>query len=195
MSFKVLGVGLPKTGTTTLYEALLSTGLQVLHQKSGWRQPHAGVLMMQAMREQRPLHQYLPGIDAVTQLDNCGKGEHAWPQFDEGFLRQFRHENPDAVVVLHTRSSVKTINSINHWADFRERLCKSAPGLKPGASDTDLTVWQLKYYDFIRKFFTGDKLFLEFEIEDPCARERLELMIGRQVMWWGKANGWKGGLG
>lgn len=168
-------------------------GLHTLHQNSGWRQPPAGVLMMQAWSERLSIGHYLPNVEAVTQLDSSGKHRHAWPQFNREFLRAFCAEYPEAVIVLHTRDPRDTIRSMRRWGDFYDRVKASAPGLSSSASDAEVIDWIEDYYEETREFFSGDKRFVTFDIADPAAREKLELAIGRQVRWWGKANEYKPG--
>lgn len=193
MTFKALGVGLPKTGTSTLCGALRSAGINALHQTSYWRSPPAGALMLQAMEEKLPLGHYLPLIEAVTQLDSCGKHVHAWPQLNDDFLRQFRKEYPEAVVILHTRRIDKTIRSIKRWGNLWDRLRASAPGLKADSPEHMVVRWIQEHYARVRNLFADDPYFVEFDIEDEDAQQALEDALQRSVKWWGVENKWKPG--
>lgn len=194
MSFKALCVGLPKTGTSTLHRALLSAGIQSVHHIAFKRSPPAGALMIQAMNEGRPLDTYLPHIEAVTQLDSAGKHVHAWPQCDKAFLRQFRKEFPEATVVLHTRHIPKTIRSIKRWGTLWDRLRASAPGLEDDSPEHMVVRWIQAHYAHIRTEFSEDPNFVEFDIEDPDAPQKLSTALGLEVKWWGVENEWKPGV-
>ena len=193
-SFKALGIGLPKTGTTTLYDAFVKAGFQALHQNSGWRSPPAGNLMVQAWQEGLSIGHYLPFVEVVTQLESSGKHKHSWPQFSKEFLLAFRKEYPEAKIILHTRDPQKTLDSINRWGNFRERICKSAPGLDENASDVQIVTWIMRYYKNAREWFEGDPNFVSFDIEDMNVAETLSEAMGVEFPWWGRSNIWKPGV-
>lgn len=194
MSFKALGVGLPKCGTTTLYLALKSAGIDCAHHTPFKRSPPAGLCMEQAMDEGLPMDTYMQGCEAVTHLVFAGKNKHTWPTCNNDFLLQFRKENPNTPIILPTRDLDDMLVSIKRWGDLWDRWRKSAPGLTYDATDSEFSDWVYDYNIRIKKLFLGDEFFMSYDIYDPIARERIELMLGRQITWWGKANEWKPGV-
>jgi len=187
MSFLALGIGLPKTGTTTLCKAFREAGIIALHHSAGWRLPPAGSLMVQAWKEGRSMNHYLHEVEVVTQLDSAGKDSNAWPQFNMGFLRAFRSEYPLAWIILHTRKPELTAISLRRWGICTEKIAADTPGITEKSTNSDITRWINDYYFAIRHEFKKDQRFLDFRVEDD-PRERLTKAFKTPFPWWGVEN-------
>lgn len=190
MSFKALGVGLPKTGTTTLCKALSKAGINAHHQTFRKEYPHIGELMLQAYEEGFLLDEYVGGYtEAVTQLDTLRRGKSIWPQMNHEMLCAFVKQFPNAAIILHTRDPEKTLTSIKRWKDLRTRI-ERAPGLYAGCSDKVVIKWIENHYANMRRIFSHHPLYTEFDIEDPDheIRHKLEGVLGRTIPWWGIKN-------
>lgn len=190
MSFVALGVGLPKTGTSSLAKALQKAGINAFHQRFRKDYPHVGELMLGAWEEGLPIDEYVGGmVEAVTQLDTLREGKNIWPQLCHEFLCAFVKQHPEAVIILHVRDPKKTLNSIKRWKDLRTRIEK-APGLRPGCSDKAVIGWIENHYANMRRLFSHNSRYVEFDIEDDPERIKtaLSIALGRDLPWWGVEN-------
>ena len=191
MSFVALGVGLPKTGTTTLHEAFLAAGYNSIHHAIR-RHPPAGALLYQAYLERLAVDHYLPDTDIVTQLDSAGKHQHAWPQRDMHFLKIFLKQNPAAWLILHNRDPEKTLSSVHRWGTLRQRWPASAYDMPDDISDKTFVEYIKNHYNEIRSNFSAN--LIEYDIDDPSEEIvlKLENVFQREFPWWGVANKWTG---
>jgi len=189
VSFKALGIGLPKTGTTTLCKAFREAGYIALHHSAGYRLPPAGALMMHAWKEGLSIGHYLEGVEIVTQLDSAGKHEHAWPQFDFLFLIAFLDQYPDAYLILHTRKQEQTVPSLKRWGLLGHRVVKVTPGIDHNSTDLDIGAWMASYYMAVQMIIPEERL-IRIKIEED-ARSVLSQAFGRDFPWWGVANAYK----
>ncbi len=181
-----MGVGLPKTGTTTLFRALRSAGLNAQHQHKN----HVGFGPMMVASDSLGLDPFqdFPGIDAVTQLDFVNPQVNVWAQLDYGLLERVRERYPDLLFILQKRNIADTIASIDAWQNFRDLITRyRVPGLPAGvgADDRDLERWIEAHYAEIRSRF-GAGRFVEFDIADPAAPDILSAALGIPLTWWGR---------
>ena len=96
----VLGIGLNKTGTSSVHRALETLGYRGLH----WGGPETRALVRRAMDEGRPMLSYLePGVEAITDL------EEVTYNFELA-ARQY----PQARFIL-------TVRNLEDWVDSRRR--------------------------------------------------------------------------
>lgn len=184
-------VGFPKTGTTTITRALSTAGWRTAH----WRinEGFVGVLIQANIEAGRPAFAGLERYDAVTQADVClpGRGLNYWPNLDLAVLDAIRRDYPDCLFILNTRDPAKTIASMRGWGRMHRRIMLAeVPGLPKGRgrSDAELEQWIQAHYAAVRLRFGGDPRFVEFDIEDPAAREILAAATGLDLVWWGRAN-------
>lgn len=98
-SMKVFGIGLNKTGTTSLHEALTVLGYRSLH----WGGPEVRQRVERAAEARLPLLEYLPGYDAFSDIWALSK---AFDLLD----RQY----PGSRFILTTRD-------VDGWVDSRIR--------------------------------------------------------------------------
>jgi len=150
--------------------------------------------MQRAMEENLRLDTYMQGCEAVTHLVFAGKNKHTWPTCIPEFHAQFIKENPNALVILPIRNMDDMVKSIKRWGDLWDRWRKSAPNLAWDASEDEFRHWITLYYANIRTAYLHHLKYIEYEIEDSTARERIEEALGQQITWWGKANVWKPGM-
>lgn len=197
---KVINLGLPKSGTTTLGEALRRAGLHV----ADWRiragqspndilrRQFVGRLMYDGYFQTGDPLALMPGFDAFTEIDIVRNGLNLWPQCDWGLLDAIRHHHPGARFILTHRDPVALSDSMGRWSNLgRTRLPQNAiPGLPQGygATDAERIRWIEGHYAFCRRVFAGDPGFLEYDILDPDAPTKIGAFLGVDLPWWGKAN-------
>ena len=197
---KIVNLGLPKSGTTTLGHALTQAGLNV----ADWRirrgqsendaltRRFVGKLMYEGYYEHGDPLFFMPDFDAFTEIDVVRKGLNLWPQTDWGLLQSIKDHHPDAKFILTHRDSVSLSDSMGRWSNLgSHRLPTNAvPGLPEGygGNDQERIRWIEGHYAFCRRVFEGDPNFLEYEILDPLAKVKISAFLGIELPWWGKAN-------
>jgi len=197
---RIINLGLPKSGTTTLGVALGKAGLKV----ADWR-------IRKGQTEDRRIlsgfvgdHLYrgyfetgdplalLGEFDAVTEMSVASHGMSLWPQMDWGLLDAIRRHHPGVKFLLSHRDPAALVKSMLGWSNLgRSRLPQqNVPGLPTGYGGTpqELTRWIEGHYAFCRRVFAGDPDFLEYDLGDPQAPERIGGFLGIDLPWWGKAN-------
>lgn len=197
---KLLNLGLPKSGTTSLQKALSESGVRTVH----WainrknRRPHLGRL--ESFVGYRMYRDHLKGLDplqdlaefdVITQPDMISDQYSFWPQMDHALLRSVRRHHPECTFLLLTRTPEKVARSISNWLDLQERMAKvGLPGLPaPMAREPEaLLRWVTNHYDNVRDWFADDPNFVEIDIETPDVREQFEKLLGIEFSWWGRAN-------
>jgi len=197
---KVINLGLPKSGTTTLGEALARAGLKV----ADWRirkgqtpddtlaRRFVGKLMYEGYFEDGDPLARMPGFDAFTEIDIVRNGLNLWPQTDWGLLDAIRKNHPNAKFILTHRDAASLSDSMGRWSNLGSfRLPNSAiPGMPEGYGETneDRIRWIEGHYSFCRRVFDGDANFLEYDIKDDDAKGKIGAFLGIDLPWWGKAN-------
>jgi len=197
---KIINLGLPKSGTTTLGEALRKADLKV----ADWRirqgqtenpkilRAFVGKLMYQSYFENGDPLGLMPEFDAYTEIDIVRNGLNLWPQMDWGLIDSIRKHNAGAKFILTHRDPVALSDSMQRWSNLGKfRLPNNAiPGLPEGYGKTDAhrIRWIEGHYSFVRKVFGNDNDFLEYDIADVDAPNKISAFIGVELPWWGKAN-------
>ncbi len=197
---KVINLGLPKSGTTTLGEALKRAGLNVADWRirrdqsrdDRLRRAFVGKLMYKGYFENGDPLSLMEEFDAFTEIDVVRDGLNLWPQCDWGLLAAIRAHHPGAKFVLTHRDPAKLSDSMGRWSNLgRTRLPMNAiPGLPEGYGKTDAERirWIEGHFAFCRQVFAGADDFFEYDIEDESAQERLSAFLGIDLPWWGVAN-------
>ena len=192
---KVINLGLPKSGTTTLAKALRRAGFTV----ADWRLrsgPAAGEFVGQLIyagyfRSGDPLA-LLPGYDALTQIDVLRDGLNLWPQTDWGVISAIRAAHPSARFLASWRDPARLADSMDRWSDLGRRRVPEAdiPGLPAGygASSEQKIRWIRAHYRMCRHMFRDADDYREFDIADPDAPARIAGCLGVDLPWWGRAN-------
>jgi Sulfotransferase domain len=139
----ILCIGLNKTGTTSLHDALTILGYRSLH----WGGPGTRALVRQAIAEGRPMLDLLdPDVEAVSDL------EEVTYNFDLAD-RQY----PGARFIL-------TVRDLDDWLDsrrrhvLRNREAKAAGKYSGGFLEIDLDEWENDYREHerrVRDHFAG----------------------------------------
>lgn len=185
----LVNLGLPKSGTTTLHTALARSGLRSAH----WKVKHRIVgrnLYHHHLAGRDPLTD-LAEYDVITQADFISEHRSYWPQMDAALVHAIASHHPECRFLLLTRPVAKIADSIMRWRDLSDRLeALGAPGLPPGhAGEIDaLTTWIDGHFRNVRRWFKDDPRFLELDIEDPEAPNRLGQFLRVEIAWWGMAN-------
>lgn len=195
-ALRVINLGLPKSGTTTLGEALKKAGLTVADWKIRPGQPgprgFVGKLMYQGYFETGDPLALMPAFDAFTEIDIVRNGLNLWPQTDWGLISAIRDHHPGARFLLTTRDPAKLSDSMGRWSNLgSHRLPVSAiPGLPEGygATDAERIRWIEGHFRFCRKVFENADDFLEYDVADPGAPAKISAFLGITLPWWGIAN-------
>jgi len=200
VTLRVINLGLPKSGTTTLGVALERAGLTVADFKiRRGKSPDpdiAGSFVARQMyegyfRTGDPLDR-LQGFDALTEISVLNRDLCLWPQTDYGILDALRRRYPTLRFVASRRDAREMSGSMLRWSDLgTDRLPQGqVPGLPRGFGDTSLerVQWIEAHHAFLRAIFAGDDRFLEYDTAAPDARETLSAFLGIDLPWWGRAN-------
>ena len=197
---KVINLGLPKSGTTTLGKALSEAGLRVADWRIRRGQPDnpaitrafVGKLMYDGYFQSGDPLALMPEFDAFSEIDIVRAGLCLWPQTDWGLISAIRRHHPQARFILTHRDPAALADSMTRWSNLgRSRLPQNAiPGLPQGYGSTDAEKirWIEGHYAFCRQVFRDAPDFLEYDILDPAAPEKIAGFLGLDLPWWGKAN-------
>lgn len=197
---RVVNLALPKTGTTTLTDALRHAGLSVADWKIRPGQSerediprmHVGkVIYEDYFASGDPLAR-LGEFDAINEMSAVREDRSLWPQTDWGLLSALQKHHPGVKFVLTTRDPVKTADSMMRWNNLGKRRLPQAdvPGLPRGFGrrESELSQWLAGHYSFCRHVFAGADNFLEYDIEDADAQSKLSDYLGIDLPWWGQSN-------
>lgn len=197
---RIINLGLPKTGTTTLTDALRHAGLKV----ADWRirkgqstlpeitGEHVGrIIYADYFASGDPLAR-LGEFDVVNEMSAVRHDRSLWPQTDWGLLSAIQSHHPEVKFLLSYRDPAKTANSMIRWNNLGRRRLPQAdvPGLPRGfgRSEAELAKWVEGHFTFCRRVFAGCANFLEFDIEDPDARDKIAAYLDIDLPWWGQSN-------
>lgn len=200
MSLRVVNLGLPKTGTTTLARALRRAGLHVADHRIRPRQTEnsdlhgcfVADLLYRGYFETGDPGAHLDGFDAISEMSLLREGRSLWPQMDFGLIDALRDHHPDLRFLASSRDPFALSQSMLAWSDLGIARVPAAsiPGLPAGYGETsaERMRWINAHYAHLRKLFAGDDRFVEFDIADPDAPQKISACIGRPLPWWGKSN-------
>lgn len=185
---KLMVIGFPKSGTTSLTRALEASGLKPAH----WRAANGkfvGFQIYAAIYRGLDPFALLDGYDAVTQADVClpSMRLNLWPNLDFAVLSAIRRAHPECLLLLNYRRPEAIADSIGKWDDLQRRITASnIPGLPRGLGRKreHLITWVENHFDACRRFFANDPRFLEIDIESPQAPERISAAIGMELTGW-----------
>lgn len=200
MSVRVVNLGLPKSGTTTLATALRAAGWRVADHKLRHGEGHPAKLSGTFVGRQiydgyfetgDPLAR-LDRFDALTEISGLKGARSFWPQCDFAVLKAMRVARPGLLFVATIRPAEAISDSMRRWQGLgEERLPGGAvPGLPAGygATDAQRVRWIAGHYHMLRDVFGDDPRFLELDVAGPDARARLAAHLGIDLPWWGRAN-------
>jgi len=163
---RVFGIGLNKTGTSSLHEALTVLGYRSLH----WGGPPTRRLVERAMAEGRPLLSDLdPGLEAFSDI--------------EPLYRNFElvdQQYPGSRFVL-------TVRPVEEWLESRRRhvernRVRKAAGEYDGVFlEVDLDGWRAEFDEHcaaVRSYFAGRTDYLEIDLTDRPSWTPLCELVG-----------------
>lgn len=197
---RVINLGLPKSGTTTLGEALKRAGLNVAdhrlrRQETGEedrKRRFVGDLLYEGyFRTGDPLAE-LEEFDAIAECSYLTGPRSVWPQMDFGLIEAIRSHHEGARFVATRRGTKAMARSMLAWSNMNDRLQRAQiPGLPYGYGETTLerSTWIKAHYAHLRRIFgPRSKQFLLLDVSGDGARERLSDFLGMELPWWGRAN-------
>lgn len=199
-AIRIINLGLPKTGTTTLTRALRRAGLGVVDWRINPRQTRAkalhgrhlgSVLYEDYFKHGDPLKR-LARFEVLNELSWAGPERSLWPQTDWGLIDAIQRNHPQVKFLLNMRDAGDTARSMMRWGNLGTKRLPEAniPGLPDGygASEPELARWVLGHYIFCERVFSGADNFLAFDISDKDAPDKIAAFLGTPMPWWGRAN-------
>ncbi|WP_323763460.1 hypothetical protein [Marinovum sp.] len=197
---RVINLGLPKSGTTTLARALRKSGLHVADHRikkvqTGDRALHGrfvGEVMYDGyFLRGDPLHG-LEDFDGFAEINALRPPRSIWPQFDFGLLAAIRALHPGARFLATWRPPEAISDSMLRWSNLgTERLpAADIPGLPAGYGVTtrERETWIAGHYAALDGFFAGAGDYLRIDVSAADAPMRIGGFLGREMPWWGKSN-------
>lgn len=188
---KLFNLGLPKSGTTTVQTAFERAGLKSAHWYVKGMRRHVGRSMYRNYFAGADPLLHFADFDVITQADFVNRQSSFWPQMDLGILRAVQMHHPDVRFFMITRNTEKLVSSLLRWDDLIERMSiTGAPGLPAqfAASPPALHRWIEGHYDTTRRLFGSDPGFVELDIDDPEIQDKLSVLVGVPLPWWGNVN-------
>ncbi|KNG92393.1 hypothetical protein [Pseudaestuariivita atlantica] len=200
MTLKVVNLGLPKTGTTTLARALGRASLKVADhrikpEQTGNAALHHSFVGVQMYRDffdtGDPLHT-MAEFDAFTEISTITGPRSYWPQTDWALIDAIRKHHPGVKFVASWREPQDLSDAMLRWRNLgTERLpAGNIPGLPKGFGDThaERKRWIEGHYAHLDRLFAGDADYLRYDLADDNAPRLIAAHIGRDLPWWGRAN-------
>lgn len=197
---RIINLGLPKSGTTTLAHALRVSGLRIADFRIRKRQTpdtslhgaYVGELLYRNYFETGdPLHG-LDLFDGFSEISTLQQGVSYWPQMDFGLIEAIREHHPGARFLATWRTPERLSNSMLRWSNLgTERLPEGqVPGLPVpfGGRPEHRMQWICAHYAHLERLFAGDPRFLLLDVSARNAPQTLGQFLGREIPWWGKAN-------
>ena len=197
---RIVNLGLPKTGTTTLAHALRLSGYKTADHRIRPAQTtrpdlaraFVGEVMYRGYFETGDPLGHFSGFDAVSEMSCLHKVRSYWPQTDFAVIDAMRSRHPNLKFVATWRETWEVSQSMLAWSNLgTDRLPASAiPGLPNGFGDTskERQTWIEGHYKHLQIIFAGDPNFLLLDVADRSAIELLGAHLGSEIAWWGKAN-------
>ncbi|MDQ2088373.1 hypothetical protein [Marimonas arenosa] len=196
----VVNLGLPKSGTTTLARALREAGFTVADYRIRRRDTARPELRGRWVGGQM-YHGYFTTGDPLETLDefdafteiNMLRGPHSlWPQTDFGVISALQEHHPNLRFLASARDPGDQAMSMLKWSDLgSDRLpASTVPGLPRTYGQTlhERARWISAHHAFLRKIFDGADNFLEYDVADRQAPQKIGAFLGRDLPWWGRLN-------
>ena len=200
MKPRVVNLGLPKTGTTTLARALRAVGFKTADhhirprqtKKTDLHNAYVADLLYKGYFETGDPLALLRGFTAMTEISLLRKGRSIWPQMDLALIRAIREHHPNIRFLASNRDPFKLSQSMLAWSDLgTKRLPQNAiPGLPEGYGETtkERIQWIEGHYATLRSAFAGDPLFFEYDVAGENTQAQLSNFLGIDLPWWGQSN-------
>ncbi|KEJ89476.1 sulfotransferase [Sulfitobacter donghicola] len=199
-TLKVVNLGLPKTGTTTLARALKIAGFKVADHRIRARQTETkslknafvADLLYQGYFQSGDPAALFEDFTAVTELSCLRNGKSLWPQMDFAIIDAIRKHHPEVRFLASRRDSWDVSQSMLAWSDLgTDRLPASdIPGLPEGYGETsrERIQWIDGHYAHLQAIFAGDPAFMEYDVADANAHALVAKHVNAELPWWGQAN-------
>ncbi|MBT9382480.1 sulfotransferase family protein [Pseudooceanicola sp. CBS1P-1] len=196
---QVINLGLPKSGTTSFARAMKAAGLKVADHRirrgqtadpALWRSFVGMALYRGHFGNGDPLRD-LGDFQAIAECSFLQGRRSAWPQMDFALIAAIRDRHPQVRFVATWRPPEALADSMRRWTNMATRLeAASLPGLPEGfgADPGQLARWIAGHHAHLHMLFAGSDRFLELDVADPAAQDRLAGFLGRDLPWWGRAN-------
>ena len=197
---RVINLGLPKSGTTTLGHALKRSGLKTAdyrirpHQTDDetLQRQFVGQLMYEGYFHTGDPLAKMDVFDCFSEINVLRGGLSLWPQLDWGLIDAIRRHHPGTRFLASWRDPHAISDSMLRWSNLgTERLPRGQiPGLPAGFGETDdeRVRWITAHYAHIDRLFQGDDSYLRFDIADPGAPDLIGGHLGVALKWWGRRN-------
>ena len=197
---KIVNLGLPKSGTTTLYRALQAANVfaadhRVRREHTTKRKVRSTFVGMQIYHgyydNGDPLSR-LGFYEALTEINALREQMSFWPQCDYPLVKAMRDRNPDVKFVVTWRPAEAICDSMERWGELgRIRLPRATvPGLPHGfGADFGQRIrWIEDNHAMRRDNFAGRDNFLQLDMAAPDARDQLAGFLEMDLPWWDRAN-------
>lgn len=200
MTLRVVNLGLPKTGTTTLARALRRAGLKVADyrirprqtENTGLHGAYVADLLYRGFYETGDPGAHFADFNAISEMNLLRGGRSIWPQMDFALIKAIKDHHPDVKFLASSRDPFTVSQSMLAWSDLGiARLPGSnIPGLPEGYGETsaERIRWIEGHYAHLRALFQDDENYMEYDVADPAVRDLISAFIGIPVRWWGKTN-------
>ena len=200
MTIRVVNLGLPKSGTTTLARARRRAGLKTADfriregqaTKTAPRGAFVADLLYRGYYDTGDPGAFLSGFEAISEMSLSRAGKSLWPQTDFALIRALRRHHPGLKLLATRRGSFDMSQSMLAWGNLgSERLpALAVPGLPAGFGSTsaERELWIDGHYQTLRDMFEHDPAFLEIDVSAPGTPRRIEAHLELALPWWGAAN-------
>jgi hypothetical protein len=161
---KIFCIGLNKTATTTLHEALTTLGFRSLHWKAGRDDEPADHAVFRAQEEGLPLLTYIAGYDAYSDI---------WPLIHN--FDVLDEQYPGSRFILTTRD-------LDAWLESRTRHVERDPA--GTAREVDHEDWRRRFelhHRRVEEHFAGRSDLLVLDIPSDPSWGRLCAFLDRPV--------------
>lgn len=197
---RVINLGLPKSGTTTLARALRRAGLPTADFRlpqdgeacAASQQAYVGALLYRGYFQTGDPLAFLQDFEALSEISVQRSGQSFWPQTDPALIRTIRTLHPQVKFVASWRDPLALSDSMLRWSNLgTHRLPAGAvPGLPEGfgATTAERVRWIKGHYQTLEDLFSGSGQLLRYDTKAPNAAERLSAYLGIDLPWWGHAN-------
>lgn len=197
---RIINVGMPKTGSTSLQNLFIQSGLKYSNSYQNARHFHCGrdvgpcgACIQRAIKAGQPPLATCGNHTVWTQLDYPTYNDCYFPQVSA--LAEMIKESPDAVLLLPMRNVTSWINSVTKWGDMRSILTRRCdiPGLKrfEGFYDVHFERFLCGHVKNVRELAKKVKTLtlIEFSIEDEnVGRYLASKLPGLDEKLWSRSN-------
>ena len=200
MTLVAVNLGLPKSGTTTLAKALRLAGLNVADHRMRGRNTtdkslkgaFVAELLYRGFYQNGDPVAFMPEVTAISEMSMLTGSKSIWPQTDLALIRAITKHHNGVKFLASRRDAFAMSQSMLAWSNLgSERLpAATVPGLPTGYGETskEREQWINGHYETLAAYFGESDDFLEYDVADPAAPDKISGFLGRDLPWWGRAN-------